>query len=553
MRNDQACSSRQFDYGGEDDLRTFLLQFQREEEDESKISKAMDLNGGGYFHEMHSGMLSAAIEPPQEPDKQDAAPADCPQRPSLPQNQELRRGRPVDTPSSSSSLPRFNKDNRIRHAGSDAAARASPITLSTEEAIEIAAGRFIQILDPKEEHRSMLSRPLSSMLSQLPPDAMKSVELVLLLLFSAEKTDQRQLELALALLEQCRDQSSNVGNPVERLVYYFSEALQERIERKKQSLSSKQPMESSEIVVDDDEEAMLGQHPGLAALIRILPFYEVMQFTAAQVISEHVALATRIHLIDLGALNGMKWTVLMQGFAKRSRHPIKLLKISAVGTSREKVEEIGQHLQSFAKKLNLPFTFNAVVVSDRKDLREESFGVKAGEVVAIYAPLVLRKMLSRPDGLEKLMRLVRSLNPCVMTVTEIQASHNSTAFIKRFTEALFFFGTWFDCMSICMKDNDVCRMSVESQVFRRGIHRLIAAEETDSLIRHVRIDVWRSFFARFGFVEIDLGHQALHQAQLITDQFPCGSCCTAAMNGKGLTIGWKGTPLHFVVAWRLQR
>ncbi|KAL5983545.1 hypothetical protein ACLOJK_017632 [Asimina triloba] len=531
-----SSSSRQFDYCGEDDLRNFLLKFEREEEEELKISKAMDFSGGGCFHEMYSNMLSAAT---------DAAP------PSLLQNQNQELFHPP-----SSSLVGLSNKYKIKHAVSGANRASSSLVMSTKEVIEIAAGQFVQVSDPRDEQLLMLDHPLSSMLPRLPPDAVKSIDLVLLLLFSADKTDQQQLELAVALLEQCRDQSSNVGNPVERLVHYFSEALQERIERKMQFGSWKQlPIAKAGSLSEDttEEEVMLSQHPGLLALRDILPFTEVLQFTAIQAIAERVATATRVHLIDLGIMAGMRWTILMQVFATRSRHPIKLLKISAVGPSKDKVDEIGKHLKDFAKKLNLRFAFNAVIVSDRKDLEEQSFGLKAGEVVAIHAPFILRMMILRPASLEKVMRLLRGLKPCVMIVSEIQASLNSTSFIKRFTEALFFYGAWFDCVGICLEEYDLWRMAVESQLFRRGIRSMIAAEDSDRLIRHVQIDVWRSFFARFGFVEIDLGRPALYQAQLINDQFACASCCTNAMDGKGLTIGWKGTPLHFVSAWRLQR
>ncbi|KAF2308268.1 hypothetical protein GH714_039872 [Hevea brasiliensis] len=102
--------------------------------------------------------------------------------------------------------------------------------LSTEEIIRIAGARFIQSNCQVVDIASMLNNPFGLSFSNLSDEEAKNVELVELLLASAEKVGQQQFERARRLLNYCDILSSSSGNPVQRVVYYFSEALRERID-----------------------------------------------------------------------------------------------------------------------------------------------------------------------------------------------------------------------------------------------------------------------------------------------------------------------------------
>lgn len=420
--------------------------------------------------------------------------------------------------------------------------------LSTEEVMRVAGARYIQFSVQTDDDLSVLGHPYSSMDSTLTDEETKDVELGHLLLASAEKIGNQQYERASKLLTQCEHMSSIFGNPVQRVVYHFSEALRERINRETGRVSSKGPKNGK--WREDIKEVMMSPHPALLASHQMLPFGQVAQFTAIQVILDNMASAKRVHLIDLGIRIGVQWSILMQALAVRFTCPIELVKITAVGTPQGKIEETGERLVSFAKTLNLPFTFKPVIVSDMKDLNRDLFELVPEEAVGIYAPWMLNTMICRPECLDHLMRVIRSFNPCIMVVTEIEANHNSPSFVNRFIEALFFFSAWFDCYDTCMDRNDHNRMSIEGIFFSQGIRNIVTAEGSERIVRHVGIDVWRSFFARFGFVEIELNH--LYQASLLLKQFACGSSCTLDMNGKSLSTGWKGTPLLAVSAWKVK-
>ncbi|XP_059630179.1 DELLA protein RGL2-like [Cornus florida] len=408
--------------------------------------------------------------------------------------------------------------------------------LSTEAILRQAAENFIQ---------SPSQRIVGSSLFGLSAEETRDVQLVQFLLASAEKAGQQQFNRALKLLNKCNESSSDTGSPVQRVVFYFAEALREKIDREAGRITPKR------LVSVDIEEAMMSLNSATLACHETLPFCQIGQFTGMQAILDNITQAKKIHLIDIEIRNGVQCTVLMQALAARHECPVELLKITAVGTkSKPKLEETGKQLVSFAQTLNLPFSFNIVMVSDMLDLNENLFELEAEEVVAVYAQYCLRTLIPKPDQLECLMRVVRNINPCVMVVAEVEGNHNSPVFVDRFIETLFYFSAYFDCLGDCMDQKDQDRMITESMYFSYGIRNIVAAEGKERNIRHVKINVWRAFFVRFGIIETELSTSSLYQAKLVVKNLNCGNSCTLDMDGKCLIMGWKGTPLSSISAWK---
>lgn len=420
--------------------------------------------------------------------------------------------------------------------------------LSTEEIMRVAGARFIRTSSQASGVASMLSHPYEFSFSGLSVEETRDVELVEFLLASAEKVGYQQYERAGKLLNRCNLLSSSTGNSVERVVYYFSEALREKIDRETGRVAPKglgnKPSFDVNMAMKRPNET------SLACQIKI-PFGQVAQFAGIQAIVENVTEAKKVHVIDLEIRNGVQWTGLMQALASRSDCPVELLKISAIGTSSRKlIEETGKRLESFAESMNLPFSFKLVMVPDMLDLKEDMFELDSEETVAVYSEFAMRSMVPQPDRLESAMRVIKNIRPCVTVVTEVEGNHNSPVFVTRFIEALFFFGAYFDCVETCMERNDPNRMILESQYFGNGLRNIVAAEGEERKIRNVKIDVWRAFFARYGMEEIDLSPSSLYQVDLVLKNFSCGSSCTVNMDGKCLIVGWKGTPLQSLSLWK---
>ncbi|KAI3803664.1 hypothetical protein L1987_31823 [Smallanthus sonchifolius] len=371
------------------------------------------------------------------------------------------------------------------------------------------------------------------------------------LLTAAERAGRKQFEIAGKFLIRCGLVASDGGTPVERLVYYLCDALQNRIGKE---TGIPVPMKPKKIGLKNKNPMAMGTNPTFLACHQTLPFNQVLQFCGIQAIIDQVGASSKVHLIDIHIRSGVQWTAMMQALIDR-KSEITLLKLTAFATSSDvqKVEETGKRLESFAKTLSLPFLFKILVLSDITEVKEDQFEVQDDEAVAVYCQLILRTMISRPQSLENLMRAIRTINPLVIVVAEVEASHNSTSFVKRFTEALFFYGAFFDCLEACMSRDDVHRGIVEGVHLADGMKDIVAYEGDERVSRSVNINTWRLFFTRFEMVEIELSESCMYQANLVLQQFSCASSCMLESNGKCLLVGWKGTPLHSLSTWKFDQ
>ncbi|XP_074342810.1 DELLA protein RGL3-like [Apium graveolens] len=420
--------------------------------------------------------------------------------------------------------------------------------LSVEDIIMIAKEKYIQYISHTPNDLSMLFHPLNNYYSGLSCESAEDVELVVFLLASVETFVNRQFHHMQNLISMCYQLATPDGNPVKRLVFHFAEALTERIHQETGNVLlgeiGQQRRKAMQL-----QDALTTLHPAAIACHQQLPISQVIHFTAMQVILDNVSTSKRIHLVDIGIKSGLYWVNLMQALSVRHECPLELLKITAViSSSRERTAGIGKRLSSFAQSINLPFSFN-IVVTSMEDLMEEAFSFESDETVAIYSHVFLSTMLAWPNRLEALMGVIKNIRPRVMVITEIEAHTNSPALMDRFIEALFLFGSLFDCLEACMGRSSQFRKTTEAVYLWEGIQNLVTSEGEEWIHRHEKIDYWRGFFGRSGLVEMEISASSLSQAELVLKKNPCGKFCTLVMNEKSLVCGWKGAPISSVSAW----
>lgn len=421
--------------------------------------------------------------------------------------------------------------------------------LSTEEIIKIAGERYIQFSAHWFDNYSIPMHPYGFGFGFLSEEENRDIELAQFLLAAAEKVGCQQFERASRLLQHCLFNSSPNAKAVQRVIFHFAHALRERIEKEIGRIIIVKGYEYDNCNIEYELIRKTDSNMALTCHQKI-PFNQVLQFTAVQAMVEHVASYTKIHFIDLDIKRGIQWTCLMQALSERHEKKVQLLKITAIGiTGKTELDETGKRLASFAESLNLPFSYNKVFVTDMIEVREQYFKIEDDEAVAVYTPYILRTMISRPDCLENLMCVMRNIKPIIMIVLEVEANHNSSSFVNRFIEALFYYSAFFDCVETCIKEDNECRTKMEL-ILSEGIRNIVAAEGRERTVKNVKINVWRRFFARYRMVELGLSESSLYQADLVAKGFPCGNFCTLDRNGKCLLVGWKGTPMHSISAWR---
>ncbi|CAN4120619.1 unnamed protein product [Withania somnifera] len=413
--------------------------------------------------------------------------------------------------------------------------------------MKIAKQRLLNHLSQKPDAYCIIFNPLTAN-SGLPPELVQDLDLAELLQASAQLVATRSFDRARKLLSLCNQSASATGTPVQKIVYYFADALQHRIDRE----TGKMPFTGEDymdVYSNDIEELIMDLEPAEFAKRPLYAYRQATKFTGIQAILDSTITAKKVHLIDLSVKSGSQWTTFMQVVADRDECLLEYLKISAIGRSIKMMEDVGRRLSAFAAETlkNVSFCFKTVV-SDLKNLETDSFEVEADEVIALYSDTILWTMLRWPNVLESLMKVIKSLNPRIMVLIEPVANTNLPDFIDSFDESLAYFSAIADCFEVHHKGVQICGDSYIQKVIRS----MIAYHGEETVPRHGNLKVWRDLFARFHMVETELSHSSLCQASLLFELSKFRGSCTVELDGKCLVISWKGTPIISASAWKFQ-
>ncbi|KAI3459222.1 hypothetical protein Pfo_015885 [Paulownia fortunei] len=374
--------------------------------------------------------------------------------------------------------------------------------LSAESLVKFARTRYVVL--PSEKTGNFL--PPKGSAKSHSNSCPRNVHCILFLRLRSFATDNLMmqkscLEVAIKLLQ------AQVLH-FKKLSHHFAETLQERI-----------GMEMGRIDLERRKlnvEALMNMQPTSLAYEQELPICQVTQFTGIQVILDSVATARKIPLVDFGIKSGSHGTVLMHALADQKNCSLQLLKITAVGMLKDRLEEL----------------------------------VEANEVVAVYFKLHLWSPLACPDSLESLIKAIKNLNPCVMVVIEVEANTNTSDFLGRFYVALYVFSATFDCLECCLERDNQFREVAEKEYHREMIQNIIISEDEERIVHNVKINFWRELFARFGIVETEFSQSCLCQASSLANS---SGYSTLKMNGKCIILEWKGIPMLSLSAWKFQQ
>ncbi|PWA57410.1 DELLA2 protein [Artemisia annua] len=337
------------------------------------------------------------------------------------------------------------------------------------------------------------------------------IRLVHTLMACAEAVEGNNMLLAENLVKQAGMLAVAQAGAMRKVATYFAEALARRIYK----LSPENPQDTPAF------QDFLEMH-----FYETCPYIKFAHFTANQAILESFVGKKKVHVIDFSMKQGMQWPALMQALALRPGGP-PVFRLTGIGLpsndGKDHLQEVGWKLAQLADTINVEFEYRGFVANSLADLEPGMFDLRDDEVVAVNSVFELHRLLGRPMAVEKVLDVVKGLNPVILTVVEQEANHNGLVFLDRFTESLHYYSTLFDSL-----------------------------ERMDRVERHETLTQWKTRLDSAGFEAVHLGSNAFKQASMLLALFAGGDGYRVEENNGCLMLGWHTRPLITTSAWKLK-
>ncbi|XP_030532215.1 scarecrow-like protein 3 [Rhodamnia argentea] len=403
-------------------------------------------------------------------------------------------------------------------------------------------------------------------------------------------------------LEQISHLASPDGDAMQRIAAYFTEALADRILKGWPALhkalnSTKISLVSEEILVK-------------RLFFELCPFLKLAYVITNQAILEAMEGEKMVHIIDLNSFEPAQWINLLQSLKARPEGPPHL-RITGVNEQKEVLDQMAFRLTEEAEKLDIPFQFNPVVCK-LENLDLESLR-KTGEALAISSVLQLHTVLAADDETQRrtspsasnssnsshrqrvlhmkqrtlgewlqkevvplycaspdsasassplscnlspkmgsFLTSLWGLSPKLMVITEQESNHNGATLMERYVDALYFYGSLFDCLESTVPRASVERQKVEKLLFGEEIKNIIASEGIQRKERHEKLEKWISRLELAGFGKVSLSYNGLLQAGMLLQSCGYDGYNLKEENGC-FFLCWHDKPLFSVSAWRFKR
>ena len=149
---------------------------------------------------------------------------------------------------------------------------------------------------------------------------------------------------------------------------------------------------------------------------------------------------------------------------------------------------------------------------------------------------------------DRLLRLVKSLSPKVVTLVEQESNTNTAPFLPRFIETMNYYLAVFESIDVTLPREHKERINVEQHCLAREIVNLIACEGAERVERHEPLGKWKSRFRMAGFTPYPLSSYVNATIKTLMESY-CDKYSLEERDG-ALYLGWMDRALVAACAWR---
>ncbi|KAH1065173.1 hypothetical protein J1N35_030160 [Gossypium stocksii] len=355
------------------------------------------------------------------------------------------------------------------------------------------------------------------------------------------------IEGASAIINELRQLVSIHGDPPQRIAAYMVEGLAARVAASGKylykALRCKEPPSSDRLAA-------------MQILFEVCPCFKFGFMAANGAIIEAFKDEKRVHIIDFDINQGSQYITLIQSIAKL---PGKLPHLRLTGVDDPDsvqrlnggLEIIGLRLEKLAEVLGVSFEFQAV--ASRTSLVTPSMlDCRPGEALVVNFAFQLHHMpdesVSTINQRDQLLRMVKSLNPKLVTVVEQDVNTNTSPFFPRFIEAYSYYSTVFESLDVTLPRESQDRMNVERQCLARDIVNIVACEGEERIERYEVAGKWRARMTMAGFTSCPMSPNVIDMIRKLLREY-CDRYKLKEDLG-ALHFGWEGKSLIVASAWR---
>ncbi|XP_073043715.1 scarecrow-like protein 1 [Primulina eburnea] len=349
------------------------------------------------------------------------------------------------------------------------------------------------------------------------------------------------------IINLLRQRVSIQGDPSERIAAYMVEALAARMAISGQGLYK---------ALNCKEAPSLERLSAMQVLFEGCPCFRFGFMGANGAILEAFKDENRVHIVDFDINQGSQYYTLLTSLAKvpGKRPHVRLTGVDDPESVQRRVgglKIIGQRLEILAEDLKLSFEFH-IVAAETALVSPSMLDCQPGEALIVNFAFQLHHMpdesVSTINLRDQLLRMVKGLNPKLVTVVEQDVNTNTTPFLPRFSEAYSYYSAVFESLDAALGRESQDRINVEKQCLARDIINVVSCEGEERIERYEVAGKWRARMSMAGFTSCPMSRNVTDEIRKLIKQYSDRYKVKEEIGA--LHFGWEDKMLIFSSAWR---